>query len=37
MSEIRKNLNEKIVKKKTLAIGPYIHYADSLLSEEEKK
>lgn len=36
MSEIRKNLNEKIVKKKTLAIGPYIHYADSLLSEEEK-
>lgn len=35
MSEIRKCLNEEKVKKKTLAIGPYIHYATSILSKEE--
>lgn len=35
MSEIRKELNERLVKKKTLAIGPYIHYANSLLSPKE--
>lgn len=37
MSDIRKELNERIVKKKTLAIGPYIYYANSLLSPEEIK
>ena len=34
MSEIRKSLNEKMLKKKAIAIGPYIHYANSILSKD---
>lgn len=36
LSNVRKNLLDRNLKKKTIAIGPYIHYAESLLSKECK-
>lgn len=35
MSDIRKNVLSRTLKKEILSIGPYIHYAQSILSERE--